>query len=42
MSKVRKAEKEHENAIKQTLKIECEKEKFDGAEKTATGTQAPF
>ena len=29
MSKVRKAENEHENAIKQTLRIECKKEKFD-------------
>ena len=42
MSKVRKAEKEHENAIKQTLKIECEKEKFDGAEKRPRGRRPHF
>jgi uncharacterized protein DUF6399 len=42
MSKIRKAEKEHENAIKQTLKIECEKEKFDGAEKRPRGRRPHF
>ncbi len=33
MAKVKKAEKEHENAIKQTIDIESKKEKFDTAEK---------
>ena len=42
MSKIRKAEKEHENAIKQTLKIENEKEKFDGAEKRPRGRRPHF
>ena len=42
MSKVRKAEKEHENAIKQTLKIESKKEKFDAAEKRPRGRRPHF
>jgi len=42
MSKIRKAEKEHENAIKQALKIENEKEKFDGAEKRPRGRRPHF
>jgi len=42
MSKVRKAEKEHENAIKQTLKIESQKEKFDAAEKRPRGRRPHF
>ena len=42
MSKVRKAEKEHEKAIKNTLKMECEKEKFDGAEKRPRGRRPHF
>ena len=42
MSKIRKAEKEHENAIKQTLKIENEKEKFDDAEKRPRGRRPHF
>jgi len=42
MSKIRKAEKEHENAIKQTLKIENEKENFDGAEKRPRGRRPHF
>ena len=42
MSKVRKAEKEHEKAIKNTLKTECEKEKFDGAEKRPRGRRPHF
>jgi len=42
MSKVRKTEKEHEKAIKQTLKIEREKEKFDGAEKRPRGPRPYF
>lgn len=41
-SKVRKAEKEHEEAIKQTLKIEREKEKFDSAEKRPRGRRPHF
>ena len=40
MSKVRKAEKEHENAIKQTLSIEGKKEKFD--EKRPRGRRPHF
>ena len=42
MSKIRKAEKEHENAIKQALKIKNEKEKFDGAEKRPRGRRPHF
>ncbi len=42
MSKVRKAEKEDEEAIKQTLKIEREKEKFDSAEKRPRGRRPHF
>ena len=42
MSKIRKAEKEHENAIKQALKIENEKEKFDDAEKRPRGRRPHF
>jgi len=42
MSKVRKAEKEHEKAIKQTHKIECEKEKYDSAEKRPRGRRPHF
>jgi len=42
MSKVRKAEKEHEDAIKQTHEIEHEKEKFDGAEKRPRGRRPHF
>ncbi|MCP4578850.1 MAG: hypothetical protein GY846_21435 [Deltaproteobacteria bacterium] len=42
MSKIRKAEKEHEKAIKNTLKMECEKEKFDGAEKRPRGRRPHF
>ncbi len=42
MSKVRKAEKEHEEAIKQTLKIKREKEKFDSAEKRPRGRRPHF
>ena len=42
MSKVRKAEKEHENLIEQTLKIETEKEKFDCAEKRPRGRRPHF
>jgi len=42
MSKVRKAEKEHENAIKQTLKIESKKEKFDAAKKRPRGRRPHF
>ena len=40
MSKVRKAEKEHENAIKQTLSIEGKKENFD--EKRPRGRRPHF
>ncbi len=42
MSKVRKAEKEHENLMEQTLKIETEKEKFDCAEKRPRGRRPHF
>ena len=42
MAKVRKAEKEHENAIKQTLKIESKKEEFDAAEKRPRGRRPHF
>jgi len=42
MAKVRNAEKEHEKAIKNTLKMECEKEKFDGAEKRPRGRRPHF
>jgi len=42
MSKLRKAEKEHEKAIKNTLKMECEKEKFDVAEKRPRGRRPHF
>ncbi len=42
MSKVRKAENEHENAIKQTLNIEREKERFDTAEKRPRGRRPHF
>jgi len=40
MSKIRKAENEHENAIKQTLRIVCKKEKFD--EKRPRGRRPHF
>ncbi len=42
MSKVRKAEKEHENLIEQTLKIETEKKNFDCAEKRPRGRRPHF
>jgi len=42
MSKIRKAEKEHENTSKQTLKIERKKEKFDAAEKRPRGRRPHF
>ena len=42
MSKVRKAEKEHESLIEQTLNIETEKEKFDCAEKRPRGRRPHF
>ncbi len=42
MSKVKKAEKEHESAIKQTLKIESKKEKFDVTEKRPLGRRPHF
>lgn len=42
MSKVRQAEKEHEKAIKQILKVECEKEEFDNAEKRPRGRRPHF
>ena len=42
MSKIRKAEKELQNMIEQTLKIESQKEKFDGAEKRPKGRRPYF
>ena len=42
MAKVRKAEKEHVDAIKQTLKIESKKEEFDAAEKRPRGRRPHF
>lgn len=42
MSKIRKAEKELENRIEQTLKIERQKEEFDGAEKRPRGRRPHF
>ena len=42
MSKIRKAENEHEKAVKETLSIEREKEKFDTAEKHPRGRRPHF
>ncbi len=42
MSKVKKAEKECEEAVKQTHHIEHEKEEFDGAEKRPPGRRPHF
>lgn len=42
MSKIKKAEKEYEKAMKQTAWIESEKEKFDSAEKRPRGRRPCF
>ena len=42
MSKIRKAENEYEKAVKETLSIEREKEKFDTAEKRPRGRRSHF